>query len=110
MKNVLLAITLSLFSSAILAAQDYETKCGNVNVVNAWQGGSDQYGLRIALDDPMPGCEGGFYIPHSGENKQYVYSTALTAFSANINTCIQIELVSNSIDDLCKVNLIMLTK
>ena len=110
MKRVFVALFSLMFTTSVFSAQDWGTSCGLVNMVRSWQSGSDKYGLRIELSSIYSGCEGGFYIPHGANNKQYVYSTALTALSANLNACIQISYVSQSIDNICRVNAISLAR
>jgi len=110
MKYVLKYLVLFFISTSSFAAVDWGSSCSTIKTIRAWQGGSDQYGLRIEFEAPYAGCEGGFFIPHAGANKQYVYSTALTAYTANLLVCIQIPLVSESIGNVCKVNAITLTK
>jgi len=101
---------LCVVNCSTFAASDWGQTCSTVKAVHAWQGGSDTYGLRIEMTDAYAGCDA-FYVPNSGGNKQFVYGTALVAFTAGLPACIQIALVSDTINgNLCKINKIHLTK
>ena len=109
--RVLIIILAVMCSTNSMAASDWGIFCSQISSLHAWQGGSDKYGLRITHVKTYPGCGGGYFIPHGGGNKSYVYSTALTAFTTNVEACVQIALVSDSVEEgLCKLNKIYLSK
>ena len=51
--------------------------------------GSDTYGVWVAFKANSSSCAGGFYLPQKGDNRDMVYSTALSAKMANQKICFQ---------------------
>lgn len=104
-------IFLLLLISESATAENWISTCQKITHLDAWQDGSDKYGLRVRLDSPVhQNCEAGFYIPHEGENKKYVYSTLLSALTADRTVCVQYKVSENIDNEVCKVNQITLKK
>ena len=88
------------------ALSDYGAACGDVKRLRVWANGSDKYGIWLEFENNPSACPGGFYIPHSGDNKQYVFSLALAAKAAGDKVCVQIRGLDDNIQNRCVLNYI----
>jgi len=83
-----------------------EMHCGNIKTMRIWAGGSDTYGVWIEYDNNPTSCPGGFYVKHSADNKELVYSLALASKMAGQKVCIQTN-IGVDIGNRCQLNYIM---
>ncbi|MEC4726880.1 hypothetical protein HWQ46_15110 [Shewanella sp. D64] len=88
-------------------SQAAENFCGEVQRLRTWATGSDTYGIWVEYKANPSQCPGGFYIPHEGTNKDYVFSIALAAKMAKESVCIQVYSYSTNIQNRCRINYIM---
>jgi hypothetical protein len=85
----------------------WENHCGDIKRIRTWVNGSDTYGVWVEFTANPPSCAGGLYLPQTGNNRDMVYSTALSAKMANQKICFQFNNSPESkISNRCRVNYI----
>lgn len=104
MNRLLFAIFLLIVSSASIA--DVANYCGEVKRLRTWVNGGDTYGVWVEYKSNPSSCPGGFYLPHEGSNKDYVFSMALAAKASNDRVCVQI-IVGEEKGNRCLINYLM---
>ena len=92
-----------LLAWSVPVSAGWETKCAQVKRVYSWAQGSDRYGVRAVLTSQPESC-GGFWVQHSAENKQYIFSMLLSAAMSGVKTCIQYDPEEEKHDGMCRVN------
>jgi hypothetical protein len=100
LKNIILLSSIILSSNVFAAANH----CGDIETIRTWANGNDTYGIWVEYDSNPTQCSGGFYIPHEGNNKQFVYSTLLASKMANQKICIQVYSYDTNIGNRCKLH------
>ncbi|MDO6498327.1 hypothetical protein [Photobacterium sanguinicancri] len=106
MKNIILLCGfLASFSSFAL---DFEKYCGDLGQISTWVQGDDVHNVWIDFNNNPKNCEGGFYLPHIGNNRDFVYSTILAAKFAKHKICFQTYLTEHNISNRCKINYVYL--
>lgn len=100
---ILLALGLTpFFSSATSWANAY----GQINSIELWVNGSDTYGVWVTLkagSSTPSDCGLNYFLPHSGTNKELVYSSLLTAKVSNGYVTIQTDQSKNA-SGLCRIH------
>lgn len=107
MKKIIMATILSLFATDVFSQA--VNLCGEIKRLRVWANGSDNHGIWVEYASNPNQCPGGFYLAHSTENKDYLYSLLLAAKASKENICIQTypETSGWMIGNRCKVNYAM---
>jgi len=108
MKKVCALWGLLLISNIAIA--DAVILCGEIDRLRVWADGrGDTYGIWIEYNSNPSQCPGGFYLPHTSHNKNFVYSLLLSAKASKEKVCIQTypENPDYRISSRCKVNYAM---
>ncbi|ALU42940.1 hypothetical protein [Pseudoalteromonas rubra] len=102
------AITLALALTTLSTTASVTNHNGEIANMRTWVSGSNTYGVWVSLKSNPSICPGGFYLPHTSDNKQLVYSTLLAARLSGKAIMIQAADSSYKIGDRCRINYVML--
>ncbi|MCG7562967.1 MULTISPECIES: hypothetical protein [Pseudoalteromonas] len=104
-KATILALAIMTFNTTASVTNH----SGEIANMRTWVSGSNTYGVWVSLKNNPSICPGGFYLPHTSDNKQLVYSTLLAARLSGKNIMIQAADSSTyKIGDRCRINYVML--
>lgn len=97
----LIFLLLIIMSASVSA--DLAKYCGDIKRFRIWAGGSDTYGIWVEYENNPSTCDGGFYLPHESDNKDYVVSFLLSEKAQNNRVCMQVR-TDLKISNRCRVN------
>ncbi len=97
-----LAISTEAFSQAV-------NLCGELKRLRVWAHGSDNHGIWVEYISNPSQCPGGFYMAHTSDNKDHLYSLLLAAKASKEKVCIQTYPTTSgwTIANRCKINYAM---
>ncbi|QTL35710.1 hypothetical protein [Pseudoalteromonas viridis] len=115
MKYILvLMLVLTSFTTLANKTKQYShTYIGTIEELFVWVSGSDQNGIRVVLSKNGGGqCQKGYYLPHTSDNKELVFSTLLAARMSQQPVALQTAGGPNGeylqIDGYCRINYVKL--
>ncbi|MCF2908467.1 hypothetical protein L1285_09035 [Pseudoalteromonas sp. DL2-H2.2] len=103
-KAIAFALALTMFN----AMAGMTNHNGEIANMRTWVSGSDTYGAWVSLKNNPSICPGGFFLPHTSDNKQLVYSTLLAAHLSGKAIMIQTADSAHKIGNRCRINYVML--